>query len=484
MHGLKLGDCVLDRQQVEAVVACEDAQLVLASAGSGKTMSLLAKLEYLVLKLHIRPERILVISFTKKTVEELIDRCAISGVEIRTFHSIGLNILRQSGEKCELISDTELNDFWRSTLMDPCTEIVPDLDGLIALVRSFILLYKNSGKNLQDISEQLMSNKDKKQLSRAKHFLGIINDVLPKYNNFLRSQNKIDFSDMINLATESVESGRVKMNYKYILLDEVQDLSPNRQRLIRAILDNSADCRLFAVGDDWQSIYRFAGSDLDLIRNFETFFNRKTKRSLIETTHRFGKPTTKISSDFIERNRLQVRKNVRASMHMRTPISVILSKDASSDVDALDRIIEILGAEYLSQKSVQIVSRYNHDIERLKSSHINITPLSNQTYDINWRNTLHFEFCSMHKSKGITRDIVIVLNMSSRATGMPATKPLDPLIDVLLAPEEDFAYAEERRLFYVAITRAREQTFLIADAKHPSIFILEINDELGEIYRK
>jgi len=207
MHGLKLGDCALDCQQVEAVVACEDAQLVLASAGSGKTMSLLAKLEYLVLKLHIQPERILVISFTKKTVEELVDRCAISGVEIRTFHSLGLNILRQSGEKCELISDAELNDFWRSTLTNPCTEIVPDLDGLIALVRSFILLYKNSGKNLQDISEQLISNKDKKQLSRAKHFLGIINDVLPKYNNFLRSQNKIDFSDMINLATESVESG-------------------------------------------------------------------------------------------------------------------------------------------------------------------------------------------------------------------------------------------------------------------------------------
>jgi DNA helicase-4 len=249
-------------------------------------------------------------------------------------------------------------------------------------------------------------------------------------------------------------------------------------------LDNSAGCRLFAVGDDWQSIYRFAGSDLDLIHNFETFFNRKTKRSLIETTHRFGKPTTKISSDFIEQNRLQVRKNVRTSIHMRTPISVILSEDASSDVGALDRIIEILGVEYLSQKSVQIISRYNHDIERLKSSHINITPLNNQTYDINWRNTLHFEFCSMHKSKGITRDIVIVLNMSSRATGMPATKPLDPLIDVLLAPEEDFAYAEERRLFYVAITRAREQTFLIADAKHPSIFVLEINDELGEIYRK
>jgi DNA helicase-4 len=88
----------------------------------------------------------------------------------------------------------------------------------------------------------------------------------------------------------------------------------------------------------------------------------------------------------------------------------------------------------------------------------------------------------MHKSKGITRDIVIVLNMTSRANGMPATKPSDPLLELLLAPMEDFAFAEERRLFYVALTRAREQTFLIADAKHPSPFVLELNDELRDIY--
>lgn len=448
---------------------------MLASAGSGKTLSLLAKIEYLVLKLHIPPEQILVISFTKKTVAELAERCAIGGVEIRTFHSLGLNILRRSGENRTLISDGELDSFWRDTL---------GAEADIVLVRSFVMLFKNSGETLDAVAAKLLSAEDKKQRQRAEAFLATIQDVLPKYEAFLKSQSKIDFADMINLATERIESGEVKVNYRYILLDEVQDLSPNRQRLIKAILHKSLDCRLFAVGDDWQSIYRFAGSDLALIRNFEQFFARKTRRSLIETTHRFGKPTTKISSNFIEQNRLQVRKNVHASTRGRTPIAVVFSEEKDSDVAALERIIDTVGVEVLAQKSVQIISRYNHDIERLRSPGIIITSLENETYAINWRNELRFEFCSMHKSKGITRDIVIVLNMSSRATGMPATKPLNPLIDALLAPEEDFAYAEERRLFYVAITRARDQTFLIADAKHPSLFVLEINDELAESYRK
>jgi DNA helicase-4 len=257
-------------------------------------------------------------------------------------------------------------------------------------------------------------------------------------------------------------------------------LSQNRQRLIRAILDQNPDCRLFAVGDDWQSIYRFAGSDLRLIREFEQVFNRHVRRSFIETTHRFGRPTTYISSDFIQRNRLQTKKRVRPSSRSPTPIKIFFGNERDNDVATLERIIAHCGEDFLAGKKVQIISRYNSDIRRLESPDIEITPKGNDIYDISWRDKLHFEFCSMHKSKGITRDIVIVLNMSSSANGMPATRPLDPLIDALLAPEEEFAYAEERRLFYVAITRAREQTFLIADRKHPSPFILEINEELSE----
>ena len=86
----------------------------------------------------------------------------------------------------------------------------------------------------------------------------------------------------------------------------------------------------------------------------------------------------------------------------------------------------------------------------------------------------------MHKSKGITRDIVFVLNMNADLTGMPATRESNPLIEMLLSKEDTYPFAEERRLFYVAITRARERTILIANSKNPSPFLYEISEELAE----
>ncbi len=465
----------LDRQQIEAVVACEDAQLVLASAGSGKTMSLLAKVEYLVCQLHIKPEQILVISFTKKTVAELEERCAISGVEIRTFHSLGNTILHKNGETGTLISDEEAYSFLNQS------KYITKLGETPELLRTFLTLHKNSGLTIDEISCRLQGNS--KFTERAENFLKTYREILRDYERYLNKKCQYDFSDMINRATEYIRKGPPQ-KYRYILLDEVQDLSPNRARLIKALLDKSENCRLFAVGDDWQSIYRFAGSDLSLIRNFADVFGRHTRRSLIETTHRFGRPTTSISSDFILQNKLQMAKSAHAKRRRKTPVKVVLSRDLDNDVEALEQIIAYCGKKYLKEREVQIISRYNSDIERLKSPNIITRSKGSGVYDVVWRGCLHFEFCSMHKSKGITRDIVIVLNMNSSKHGMPATQPVDPLIDVLLAPEEDFAFAEERRLFYVAITRAREQTFLIANAKRPSPFVLEINEKLANILQK
>ena len=433
-------------------------------------MSLLAKVKYLVCNLHIKPEDILVISFTKKTVSELKERCAIAGVEIRTFHSLGHKLLCEAGIEGRLIKNSEFDGVIRTALAgikEKHAEIFPNFDNLSRLVGSFLMLHKNDGRAIDELQFD--------ESPRTRAFLEMYNIVSTHYADYSAKRQLYDFADMINLATNAVKTQpELANNYRYILLDEVQDLSKNRQLLIRAILDKNPDCRLFAVGDDWQSIYRFAGSDLELIRNFAKVFNRKTRVSFIESTHRFGKPTTKISSDFIQQNSLQVCKKVRAARKIRTPISIVYSEKVDDDSAAVERIINEIGVEKLAAKQLQIISRFNHDVGRLKSPNFRVRPIGNEVYEVIWRDVLRFEFCSMHKSKGITRDIVIVLNMSSRPAGMPASRPNDPLIEALLAPEEDFAFAEERRLFYVAITRAREQTFLIADAKHPSPFILEI----------
>ncbi len=318
-------------------------------------------------------------------------------------------------------------------------------------------------------------------------FLQIYASYYLSYEEWLLESRSYDFTDMINNATRNVrEISSCAAGYRYILLDEMQDLSRNRQELILEILHKNPGCKLFAVGDDWQSIYRFTGSNLMLVHNFEKFFKLRTRRSLIETTHRFAEPTVKLSSAFVQKNPIQVRKRIRTSKRGATPVEIIFNEAEDgvrgSDIPAFSRaikhLISIHGADALKAKSLQIISRYNHDVARLAGSeNIEITDEKITWYDQDM--TLGFEFCSMHKSKGITRDVVVVLNMNSDLMGMPAQRETDPILNLLLSQEDEYAYAEERRLFYVAITRARERTILLANRKNPSPFLFEICDDLA-----
>ncbi|MBR0134072.1 UvrD-helicase domain-containing protein [Candidatus Saccharibacteria bacterium] len=486
------GGFPLDRQQIEAVVACEDAQLVLASAGSGKTMSLLAKIEYLYRELRIPAEQILAISFTKKTVDELAERCEVKGVEFRTFHGLGNSILHGAGRDFRgqtLISESETKSFLQQQV-SKLPKLPDNKDFFVNQLQTFLSLHKNAQYSPADVIKREMVGSETVQ-AKAQQFLKIYFKIYFAYEEYLKTHHKYDFADMINCAEQTVRDyPNVARGYKYILLDEVQDLSRNRCLLIRAILQKNPGCKLFAVGDDWQSIYRFTGSDLTLIRDFETTFGLKTRHSLIETTHRFGNPTIRISSEFVQKNPTQSHKNVFNLRGKPTPIHVIFNRPKVRDDDTeslniiLQTIIDKHGYDRVRTKEFQIISRFNHDINRLtQSENLKIVKDSDSgTATIYWRSArspteiIKLEFCSMHKSKGITRDIVIVLNMNSNLMGMPARRETDPIIDRLLSHEDDYAFAEERRLFYVAITRAREATYLIANYEKPSPFVLEISD--------
>ena len=351
-----------------------------------------------------------------------------------------------------------------------------DFDAFLDYLAHYLAAFKNSMKKFRDINAEILKM-DSYCKMRAKKYFAIFRPLYAAYQRWLEAEQQYDFADMINLAIQNVRDiPECADNYRYILLDEAQDLSPNRYQLISEILKKNVGCRFFAVGDDWQSIYRFTGSNLALIYQFEHFFRLKTRRSLIEQTHRFGQPTIRTSSNFVTKNPGQVAKNIRGNRRSHTPISIILNETRNDDTDAL---IKILQKVNLSDE-IQIISRYNHDIYRLKE-HDGVRIVSPEA--IMWQN-IRIPFCSMHKSKGITRDIVIVLNMNSTTTGMPATRENDPLTDILLSAEESYPFAEERRLFYVAITRARKATYLIAERRNPSPFLFEISEDLNDLYQK
>lgn len=493
----------LDKDQIAAVVANEDAELILASAGSGKSASLLAKVNYLVQTLKIPSKDILVIAFTRKVVKELNERMKGSGVEICTFHSFGNKIIKslKTGADLRLVPDnflektiTKILKSWHLT-PDEIKDF-GDEESLKKLLISTLQLQKNEQISLTEFKNRILEMKDERERKRAEKFFKYYARAVQIYGKILRDNRLYDFSDMLSWSTRIIaKMPPNSLNYQYILVDEVQDLSRSKSLLLKAILEKSQNAKLFAVGDDWQSIYRFAGSNLGVIKDFEKTFHRPTYRGVIRKTYRFGQPTAWVSEYFIRKNPHQSKKKVRTHKKSKTPIKIHLTypdKKSPDDYEAINQEITKLYQEYgedLFKKRLQIISRYNKDLYRLvdpktKSfKNVKITEEKEDGITLNWwiekaHQNLEIAFCSMHKSKGITRDIVFVINMNEGEKGMPSTRVDEPILATMLAKSDPYPLAEERRLFYVAITRATERTILIANAKKPSRFVKEIAKNL------
>lgn len=569
-QGFNVENHPLDAQQIEAVVACEDVELTLAPAGSGKTAALLGKVFYLIGNLHIPIDQILLIAFNRKVITELKDRCGIYNLQIETFHSLGNNIIKKLRADNN-VNRTIIEEETTATLISHAIKILcknptyhqkyrdyllryhnhpaappqpkqsssdsaiqsnnPDSPDQFAqtaaafaqFAQTMINLQKSAKLTLSAMTQKISQFEDPYIRRRAHLWLELYRPIYRTYQKYLSDHGRYDFTDMINEATDLISaSPKTSFPYRYILVDEAQDLSENRYQLIKALLDKSQfDAKLFAVGDDWQSINRFAGSDCALLEQFSERFQRETYRSLIERVYRFGDPVAKTSSKFIQKNPRQTRKNVKPLRTKYTDLQIRLNtekpkfhaskKSQFTDVppdykiinDELVRLYEEQG-EKLFTKSIQIISRYNSDIERIfgykrhKYKNAKIIKNKNDTYEIDWQlespqpakksqqpsnaesllRPLRLSFCSMHKAKGMTRDIVFVINVNAGAHGIPSTRDDDPLVAMLLAKPDDFPYAEERRLFYVAVTRAKELTVVCADSWNASSFLYELGADL------
>jgi DNA helicase-4 len=261
----------------------------------------------------------------------------------------------------------------------------------------------------------------------------------------------VDFNDMINKATEYISKGVVKTKYGYILVDEFQDISQSRYRLLRALLDSNPECKLFTVGDDWQSIYRFAGSDLNIMTKFDKHFG-ESETLFVDESFRLNNKISDFSTRFILANPKQIRKSLKPRDAINKPaVSLIYTSDPDRDVNAILARLNELGG------SVLILARYNYQ-----------NPKIGKYYN------LSVKFLSAHRSKGTESDYVILLGLESGVMGFPCGIFDDPLLSLVMSKEDDYPNAEERRLFYVAVTRARKHVYLLADNKKPSIFISEV----------
>lgn len=350
------------------------------------------------------------------------------------------------------------------------------------LISTFIEIFKSKGYKKEDfdrISYEIKKTKSKFLRERNLIFLDIVKPIYIKYEDMLHSQNKIDFNDMLIEATNIIKNNEVKFNYKYIIIDEYQDISINKFELIKEIKQQT-NAKLMCVGDDWQSIYRFAGSDLDLFTNFEKYVGYYELLK-IEKTYRNSQQLIDIASNFIMENNNQIKKNLKSDKIINSPINMIsYSHDISNTVkNVLEEIYEEFG-----QSTVAILGRNNSDIKMLADDDFKIN--RNQgDISIKYKNCeeLKIKYLTVHKSKGLESDNIIIINLRNKISGFPNQMFDDPVLDLIMPKSEKFEFAEERRLFYVALTRTKNKTYLIVPKLDASIFCDELKSKFHIKYK-
>ena len=332
------------------------------------------------------------------------------------------------------------------------------------LLLSFITLMKANEKTIDLLLGDLLINKN----DRSENILTkIIQPFYEEYQSELNKNYEIDFTDAIIQATELCRDGLWR-DYDYILVDEFQDISIDRYKFLQALRSDEPKTKLYCVGDDWQSIFRFAGSDMSLFYEFEKYFGY-TELCKIETTYRFHQPLIDRSSEFIMKNKEQKAKTIKTPNDDIYKTYLSFEKCESNDYGVLKKVGEIVGKIPASQ-SVIIIGRYNYDATSvgfngkidIKESKIRVNIAGRE-----------IPFLSVHSAKGLEADNVILINCNQGAYGFPSLIEDDPILDFVLSKRETYPFAEERRLFYVAMTRARMHMYVLFDQDKPSPFIGE-----------
>lgn len=331
----------------------------------------------------------------------------------------------------------------------------------IRLTATFATLLKTSCRSMADVAADVAQRGDK----RSRFIVGkVLEPVVVRYNEILRSEGKVDFTDLIVGAT-ALCNANGGGNYDCIIVDEFQDISMDRYNFLLALRRGNPQAQLYCVGDDWQSIYRFSGSDMNLFCHFDQYFG-KTDLNKIETTYRFGNPLVEKSAAFIQRNPAQIRKNIHPfSLDAKTEI-VFREYSRGDAVGALERIV----TDIPLGKSVFLLGRYTYDDYLLAKNFRQRRSGNSLFYTICGREV---EFLTMHRSKGLEADYVVLLNCNNGSFGFPSTIADDPVLGFVMSDSDGYLFGEERRLFYVAMTRAKVRTIVMYDKSKPSVFVLE-----------
>ena len=347
----------------------------------------------------------------------------------------------------------------------PVEEMVKRLSGeqvrwLAHLMRDFLNHAKSGDLSREELDRRSRNARDP---GRTEVFLGVFHQLRERYEEMLAEEGAIDFHDLINRAADIIRNGAWESPFEHVLVDEFQDISSGRMALLEALgKDGPA---YFMVGDDWQSINRFAGSNVGLLLDCDRHLGH-TERRVLTRTFRFGKGILEPSGRFIQRNPEQTRRQLTTE---RNGEGVVVMANPDQREGLEEAVREVLERSAGGSPRILVLGRYRRQAELVKQ--------------LQGRVPARLDFSTVHSAKGREAEHIIVLGLEDGRYGFPCMVDDDPLLELALPPVHGkaFPHAEERRLFYVALTRAVKAVYLVTDPARPSLFVRELLAESPEV---
>lgn len=489
----------LDENQRKIILTDEDYVMVIAGAGSGKTTTITAKVNYLIEKQNIKDQEIVVITFTNKAVDELKERINKEfkhNIKITTFHKLGYEIIKNNtnipprinNNKSEILKDIITNKIKQNPRIgekllkyfkkqpyvvtkskkftDSKHNIMSqnDINQITEEYATIISLLKANNKSIGELNKLETKNKLEKEI------IEFSKAVYIEYNKKLESQNQIDYDDMINKATKIInKTKQLSQKYKTIIIDEYQDISECRYKLIKT-LSEKMNSKIMVVGDDWQCIYSFAASNINLFTQFKKNVSY-CEILKIERTYRNSQELINIAGKFIQKNSNQIKKTLVSNKQLEKPIKIInYKKDETKQ--QIKQIIDYIIDKYGENKSILILGRYTNDIQKV----IDNNEIKEENKKIIYKKhpEVKINYLTVHSSKGLGYDNVILINAKDAKMGFPSKKQSNQIIEQLTIKEKNIKYPEERRLFYVALTRTKNEMIILSPKRKQSEFIKEL----------
>ncbi len=428
------------------------------------------------IQLHRKHGTILLYTFAaykdrRMLVEHLKEMLIKAGFELKP---------KKSEEVLEKIISTEENRYIRK---------------LVFLVCRFINNFKTNGYTAEEFDKMSCTTEN----VRSKLFLSICKECYLQYEIWLEENKAIDFQDMINESARILQEAKkngIELGFKYVIVDEYQDISKQRFDLTKA-LSEATSAKIIAVGDDWQSIYAFSGSDITLFTRFEEKMGYAKLLKIVKT-YRNSQEVIDIAGNFVQKNLVQLRKRLLSPKNIVDPVIIYTydptwkkaGEDNRSGVNyaiahavevAIEQIMEFDRKENRQTGNILLLGRFGFDGDRLEKSGVfEYVSKSGKLRSVKYPR-LDITFMTAHSSKGLGYDNVIVVNGRNEMYGFPSKIEDDPVLSFVIKEDHNIDYAEERRLFYVAMTRTKNRVYFVAPERNPSEFLLELKRDYKNV---